>query len=144
MCSRLSGIMGWVATFGRILIQQQLLSYHGDGTLWDLIWEEVSNTFMLEWYWRRFGNQTQIIQETTDKIWVIQTQIRTAQSRQKSYIDQKRRPLEFEVGDKVFLKVSPTKGVKRFNVHEKLSPRIIWPYDIIEKMNKVAFHIALP
>jgi len=60
----------------------------------------------------------------------IQEHIRTTQSLQKSCADKRRRPLEFEVGDKVFLKVSPTKGSRRFVVRDK---RYIGPYKIIEK-----------
>ena len=84
-----------------------------------------------------------MIQETTETIRKIQEHIRVAQSRQKSYADKRRRPLEFQVGDKVFLKVSPTRGVKRFGVRGKLSPRYIGPYEIIEKLNPVAYRLEL-
>jgi len=62
----------------------------------------------------------------------------------KSYVDQRRRPLEFQLGNKVFLKVSPTKGIKRFGVRGKLSPRYIRPYEIIEKLNPMAYGLDLP
>ena len=52
--------------------------------------------------------------------------------------------LEFDVSDKVFLKVSPTKGIWRFAMEGKLSPRYIGPYDIIQKSNLVAYHLHLP
>ena len=74
----------------------------------------------------------------------IREHIRVAQSRQKSYADKRRRPSQFQVGDKVFLKVSPTKGIKRFKVRSKLSPRYIEPYEIIEKLNPVAYRLDLP
>jgi len=64
----------------------------------------------------------ELIQETTEVIRKIQEHIKAAQSTQKSYADKRRRPLEFQVGDKVFLKVSPAKGVRRFNFRGKLSP----------------------
>jgi len=67
----------------------------------------------------------ELIQETTEKVRRIQEHIKTAQSRQKSYADQGRKPLEFQVGDKVFLKVSPIKGITRFNIRGKLSRRYI-------------------
>ncbi|XP_019264287.1 PREDICTED: uncharacterized protein LOC109241914 [Nicotiana attenuata] len=67
-----------------------------------------------------------------------------AQSRQKSYSDKRHHDLEFMVGDKVVLKVSPTKGVMRFGKKGKLSPRFIRPYEIIEKKGKVANELALP
>jgi len=74
----------------------------------------------------------------------IREHIRVAQNQQKSYADKRRRPLEFQVGDKVFLKVSPTKGIKRFTVQGKLSPRYIGPYEIIEKLNLVPYRLDLP
>jgi len=63
---------------------------------------------------------------------------------EKSYVDQRRRSLEFQVGVKVLLKVSPVKGEKRFNVRGKLNPRYIGPYDIIEKLNPVFYQLNLP
>ena len=56
----------------------------------------------------------------------------------KCFVDKRRRPLEFELGDRVFLKVSPTKGIRRFGVQGKLNPRYIELYEIIDKMNPVA------
>ena len=70
----------------------------------------------------------EIIQETTRTIKKIQERIRAAQSRQKRIADRRRRPLEFQVGDKVFLKASLTRGVKRFGARGKLSPTYIGPY----------------
>ena len=70
--------------------------------------------------------------------------MRTAQSRQKSYADSRRRSLEFEVGDKVFLKVAPMKGVLRFGRKGKLSPRFIGPFEIFERIGPVAYRLALP
>nr|XP_033516097.1 uncharacterized protein LOC117280494 [Nicotiana tomentosiformis] len=67
-----------------------------------------------------------------------------AQSRQKSYSDKRHHDLEFMVGDKVFLKVSPMKGVMRFGKKGKLSPRFIGPYEIIENKGKVSYELALP
>ena len=61
----------------------------------------------------------------------------------KSYADKRRRPLEFQVGNKVFIKVSPTKGIKRFGAQGKLSPRYIRPYEIIEKLNPVPCRLDL-
>jgi len=67
-----------------------------------------------------------------------------AQARQKSYADRIRRPLEFKVGNFVYLKVSPMKGVNRFGVKRKLAPRYVGPYQIIEKSGKVAYEVQLP
>ena len=68
----------------------------------------------------------------------------TAQSRQKSYADTRRRDLKFEVGDKVFLKVSPMKGVMRFGKKGKLSPRFVGPFEVLERIGVVAYRLALP
>jgi hypothetical protein len=64
-----------------------------------------------------------------------------AQARQKSYADKRRRPIEFEVGDHVYLKVSPMKGVQRFGVKRKLAPRYVGPYPIIERCGRVAYKL---
>ena len=66
-----------------------------------------------------------------------------AQSRQKSYVDRRCRPLEFEVGDHVFLKVIPKRGVVRFSKMGKLSPRYIEPFEILERVGAVAYQLAL-
>ncbi|TYK04827.1 pol protein [Cucumis melo var. makuwa] len=68
----------------------------------------------------------------------------TAQSRQKSYADVRRKDLEFEVGDMVFLKVAPMKGVLRFEKKGKLSPRFVRPFEILERIGPVAYRLALP
>ncbi|KAL9374753.1 hypothetical protein Peur_031632 [Populus x canadensis] len=86
----------------------------------------------------------ELIQITSEKIEVIRKKLQTAQSRQKSYADRRRRDLEFSVGDCVFLKVSPTKGVFRFGKKGKLSPRFIGPYEILERVGAVAYRLALP
>ncbi|XP_042467052.1 uncharacterized protein LOC122050187 [Zingiber officinale] len=67
-----------------------------------------------------------------------------AQDRQKSYADRRRRPLEFSVNDHVFLRVSPTKGVRRFGLRGKLAPRYIGPFQILERIGEVAYRLALP
>ena len=64
--------------------------------------------------------------------------------RQKSYADMKRKDIRYEVGAKVFLKVSPWKKVMRFEEKDKLSPRFIGPYEVIEKVGPVEYHLALP
>ena len=68
----------------------------------------------------------------------------TSQSRQKSYADPKRRNVEFQVGDYVFLRVSPWKGVRRFRKKGKLSPRFVGPFEILERIGQVAYRLALP
>ena len=85
-----------------------------------------------------------MIKETTDKIHQIRINLLAARSRQKSYADKRRKPLEFEVGDMVLLKVSPWKGVVRFGKKGKLAPRFVGPFKIIQRVGKVAYKLELP
>jgi hypothetical protein len=75
---------------------------------------------------------------------MIRENLRAAQMRQKSYHDKAKAPREFEVGNYVYLKVSPTKGVQHFGVKGKLAPRYIGPYEVTEKFGTVAYRIRLP
>ena len=84
-----------------------------------------------------------LIRDTSEKVSLIRQRLLMAQSQQKSYADVRRRPLEFEVGDHVFLKVMPKRGVVRFDKHGKLSPRFIGPFEIIERVGIVAYRLAL-
>ncbi|GKV48698.1 hypothetical protein SLEP1_g55501 [Rubroshorea leprosula] len=86
----------------------------------------------------------ELVQQATEKVHLIREHLRVAQSRQKSYADNRRRDLEFAVGEKVFLKVSPTQGVVRFGIRGKLSPRLIGPFEILERVGEVAYRLALP
>ena len=88
-----------------------------------------------------------LITDTSEKVSLIRQRLLTTQSRQKSYADVRRRPLEFEVGDHVFLKVMPKRGVVRFGKRGKrgkLSPRFIRPFKILERIGTVAYRLALP
>jgi hypothetical protein len=67
--------------------------------------------------------------------------LKAAQNRQKTYADNRRRHLQFEVGDHVYLKVSPMRGVHQFGVREKIAPRYIGPYKILEWCGSVAYRI---
>ncbi|GJW46764.1 putative reverse transcriptase domain-containing protein [Tanacetum coccineum] len=86
----------------------------------------------------------EIVHETTEKIIKIKKRIQAAQDRQKSYADRRRKPLEFKVGDKVMLKVSPWKGVIRFGKRGKLNPRYIGPFKIIAKVGMLPYQLELP
>ena len=85
-----------------------------------------------------------IVRKTTEKIQLIRERLRRAQSRPKSYADQQRRPLEFQEGDYVFLKVSPKKGVFRFGKKGKLAPRYIGLFEMIKVVGKAAYQLQLP
>ena len=84
-----------------------------------------------------------LIRDTSEKVSLIRQRLLTAQSRQKSYAYVRRRPLEFEVGDHVFLKVMPERGVVRFGKRGKLSSRFIRPFEILERVGAVVYQLAL-
>ncbi|GJS00956.1 putative reverse transcriptase domain-containing protein, partial [Tanacetum coccineum] len=86
----------------------------------------------------------EIVHETTEKIIQIKKRIQAARDRQKSYADRRRKPLEFEVRDKVMLKVSPWKGVIRLGKRGKLNPCYIGPFKILAKVGTVAYRVELP
>ncbi|PKA61609.1 hypothetical protein AXF42_Ash018222 [Apostasia shenzhenica] len=86
----------------------------------------------------------QLVDEITEKIKFIREKLWTVQDRQKKYYDARHKKIEFEVGDQVFLKVSPMKGVVRFGKAGKLKPRYIGPFPIIERVGAVAYRLLLP
>ncbi|GKC50208.1 hypothetical protein Tco_1072953 [Tanacetum coccineum] len=86
----------------------------------------------------------EIVQESTDKIMQIKERLKSARDRQKSYADNRRKQLKFSVGDKVLLKVSPWKGVVRFGKRGKLSPRYVRPFEVVERVDPVAYRLRLP
>ncbi|GJV32876.1 putative reverse transcriptase domain-containing protein [Tanacetum coccineum] len=85
-----------------------------------------------------------LVRETTEKIIQIKQRMQTARDRQKSYADKKRKPMDFQVGDKVMLKVSPWKGVVRFGKRGKLNPRYVGPFKVLEKVGAIAYKLELP
>ena len=98
--------------------------------------------------WTKVGDRSitgpDLIRDTSEKVSLIRQRLLMAQSRQKSYADVQRRPLEFKVGDHVFLKVMSKRGVIRFGKRGKLSSRFIGPFEILERVGTVAYRLALP
>lgn len=98
-------------------------------------------------YWDEVGERQlfgpKLVEETTAKVSVIRKNLQTAQSRQKGYADNRRINLAFEMGDHVFLKVSPMKGLLRFEKKEKLSSCFVEPFEIFERVGTVAYSITL-
>ena len=84
-----------------------------------------------------------LIRDNFEKVSLIRQRHLTDQSQQNSYADVRRRPLEFEVGDHVFLRVMPKNGVVRFGKQGKLSLRFIGPFEILERVGTVAYRLAL-
>jgi len=86
----------------------------------------------------------ELLEQTTEKVRTVRNRIQASQSRQKAYVDRKRRPLEFTVGDHVFLRVTQTTGLGRALRSRKLSPKFLGPYQITRRIGPVAYEIALP
>nr|GEV50124.1 DNA/RNA polymerases superfamily protein [Tanacetum cinerariifolium] len=86
----------------------------------------------------------ELVKVTNEKVAIAKEKLKEARSRQKSYDDRHRRALEFKPGDRVFLKVSPCRGVQRFGLKGKLSPRFIGPFEILDRVGEVSNHLALP
>ena len=100
-----------------------------------ILWFEVGETSLLG---------PELIYKILEKVHIIRNRLRTTYCWPKSYADHRRRYLEFEEGDKVFLKISPMKGVVRFVKKGKLSPRYVGPYKIFQRVCKVAYELKIP
>ncbi|GKB09056.1 hypothetical protein Tco_0837368, partial [Tanacetum coccineum] len=85
----------------------------------------------------------ELVQETTDKVVLVKEKPKAVRDHQKNYVDYRRKPLEFEVGDRVLLRVSPWKGVVRFGKNGKLAPRYVGPFEILERIDLVAYRLRL-
>ena len=100
-----------------------------------ICWDEVGERRLIS---------PELVKITLNKIHIVQDRLNIARDRQKSYADKRRRDLQFKVGDRVFLKVSPWKGVLRFGRRGKMRPRYIGPYEIIARVGPVAYRLYLP
>jgi hypothetical protein len=100
-----------------------------------LFWSETGE-------WKVFGPD--ILQEAKKQVHMVRQNLHVAQSRQKSYADHRRRELSIEVGDFVYLKVSPMRGLRCFKVRDKIAPRFTGPFKILEKRGEVAYQLELP
>ena len=100
---------------------------------------------LVHWYEAEHSSldQTEVTRGTTEVVKIIRQRLETAQSRKKTYADKRRRPLEFQVGDAIFLKVAPFKGLMRFEKKGKLSPRYVGLFEITERIGNVAYGLAL-
>nr|GEY91966.1 reverse transcriptase [Tanacetum cinerariifolium]GEY91967.1 reverse transcriptase [Tanacetum cinerariifolium] len=98
--------------------------------------------------WNEVGEHViegpELIEVTNEKVAIAKEKLKEARSRQKSYADRHRRSLEFNPGDHLFLKVSPCRGVRHFGIKEKLSPRFIGPFEILDRVGEVSYRLALP
>ena len=98
--------------------------------------------------WHKVGEQqvfgTNSLEEASRQVKMIQERLRTAQSRQKSYFGKRRKDLSFQLGDAVYLKVSPLRGMRRFGIKCKLAPRYIGAFEITACRGEVAYLLALP
>ena len=84
-----------------------------------------------------------LIKESEEKVKLIRDRLKVAQSRQKSYADTKRKEVVYEIGDRVYLRVSPLRGGNRFGVKGKLSPRFVGPYRVLERMGEVSLQVGV-
>jgi len=100
-----------------------------------ICWEEEGERRLLK---------VELIDQTKEIVRKIREKLKAAQDSQKSYADTRRRPLEFDVRDHVFLKVSPLKGSLQFSEKGKLAPRYIVPFEILQRLGHVAYRLALP
>ncbi|GJW37232.1 reverse transcriptase domain-containing protein [Tanacetum coccineum] len=100
-----------------------------------ILWAEIGESNLI---------RPELVQETTDKVVLNKEKLKAARDRQKSYADNRHKPLEFEVGDQVLLRVSPWKGVMRFGKKGKLAPRYVGPFEILERIGPVAYRLRLP
>jgi hypothetical protein len=98
-------------------------------------------------FWSQTGESQvfgpDVLKDAEKQDQMVRESLKVAQSRQKSYADKRRRDLPFEIGDFVYLKVSPMRGTRRFRVKGKLAPRYVRPFKIIDRKGEVAYQLEL-
>ncbi|WVZ83881.1 LOW QUALITY PROTEIN: hypothetical protein U9M48_030977 [Paspalum notatum var. saurae] len=126
------------AKLAQLCIENVISSQPRYGALRDPIWKEVQNPAEDR---EKSPTGPALLKEAEEKIEEIREKLKIAQTRQKSYADRRRRELSFEVRDLVYLKVSPIRGTRRFQLKGKLAPRYIRPYKVEERIGKVAYRL---
>jgi hypothetical protein len=136
--------LGQESTLGRVLVQQQLPRESKKAPL-EVLYGRRCRT-MLNWIepGEKVIFRPDIIEEAESIVRRIQENLKAAKSQQETYADKRHRPLEFEDGNHVYLRVSPMKGVKGFGVKGKLAPRYIGPFPILKKCGTVSYKFDLP
>nr|GEW68281.1 putative reverse transcriptase domain-containing protein [Tanacetum cinerariifolium] len=118
-----------------------------DGKLWSVV-QNMKNVKQKDFWVDDHGviwyESPELVEVTNEKVAIAIEKLKEARSRQKSYADHYRRALEFKPRDRVFLKVSPCRGVRRFSLKGKLSPRLIGLFEILDRVCEVSYHLALP
>jgi hypothetical protein len=99
-------------------------------------------------FWSQTGEsqvfRPEVLKDAEKQVQMVRESLKVAQSRQKSYADKRRRDLSFEIGDFIYLKVSPMRGTRRFRVKGKLAPRYVGPFKIIHRKGEMAYQLELP
>nr|GEV22441.1 putative reverse transcriptase domain-containing protein [Tanacetum cinerariifolium] len=143
-CEKFGG--SWVLTFCEMIFPTKIViirvfdvfsleALYGRKCRLPVLWAEIRESSLIG---------PALVLNTTDKVILIKEKLKAARDRQKSYADKRRKPIEFEVGDRVLLKVPPWKGVVRFGKKGKLAPRYVGPFEIIERTGLVAYRLRLP
>ncbi|GJW82862.1 putative reverse transcriptase domain-containing protein [Tanacetum coccineum] len=131
-----------------LLVQPEIPQWKWDNITIDFVTKLPKTSNGYDTIWVEVGDAQltgpELIHKTTEKIVQIKQRMHVACDRQKSYVDVRRKPLEFQVGDRVMLKVSPWKGVFRFGKRGKLKPRYIGPFKVLAKVETVAYRLELP
>ncbi|GKB36775.1 hypothetical protein Tco_0881717 [Tanacetum coccineum] len=121
---------GWIGVLLSILKRMDKVNCRSP-----VLWAEIGESSLIG---------PELVQKTTDKVVLIKEKLKAVRDHQKSCADNRRKSLEFEVGDRVMLKVSPWKGIIRFGKKGKLALRYVGPFEILERVSPVAYRLRLP